>query len=92
MGVCNNLELLHIQFVLEMMLSSFKGAIVLPNDFALLQNIINKLADFLPHDTNHDDKLKASQQLQLLYLPVQTNNHSWKLIESSSVLLLIVAD
>ena len=88
MGVCNVLELAHIQFVLEMMHSSFKGAIILPNDIALLQNLIYKLADLLPHDTNHDEKIKASQQLRPLYLPVQIDAHSWKLIESSSVLFV----
>ena len=88
MGVCNNLELIHIQFVLEMMHSSFKGAISIPNDIALLRSIIYKLADLLPHDTNHDEKMRASQQLQPLYLPVQIDTHSWKLIESSSVLFV----
>ena len=88
MGVCNNLELLHIQFVLEMMHSSFKGAIKLPNDIALLRNLIYKLADLLPHDANHDEKMRASQQLQPLYLPVQIDAHSWKLIESSCVLFV----
>ena len=88
MGVCNNLELIHIQFVLEMMHSSFKGAISIPNDIALLRSIIYKLADLLPHNINHDDKIRASQQLQPLYLPVQIDTHSWKLIESSSVLFV----
>ena len=88
MGVYNNLELIHIQFVLEMMHSSFKGAISIPNDIALLRNIIYKLADLLPHDAKHDEKIRASQQLQPLYLPVQIDTHSWKLIESSSVLFV----
>ena len=88
MGVYNNLELLHIQFVLEMIHSSIKEAIKLPNDRALLQNIIYKLADLLPHDINHNDKMIASQQLHPLYLPVQINIHSWKLIESSCVLFV----
>ena len=88
MGVCNNLELIHIQFVLEMMYSSFKGGIKLPNDIALVRNLIYKLADLLPHDTNHDEKMRASQQLQPLYLPVQIDTHSWKLIESSCVLFV----
>ena len=88
MGVCNNLELLHIQFVLEVMHSSFKEAIKLPNDIALLRNIIYKLADLLPHDIKHEDKMITSQQLHPLYLPVLINAHSWKLIESSCVLFV----
>ena len=86
MGVCNDLELIHIQFVLEMMHSSFKGAISIPNDIALLRNLIYKLADLLPHDANHDTKTRASQQLQPLYLPVQIDTHNWELAESSCVL------
>ena len=88
MGVCNDLELIHIQFVLEMMHSSFKGAISIPNDIALLRNLIYKLADLLSHDTNHDDKTRASQQLQPLYLPVQIDTHNWELVESSCVLFV----
>ena len=71
-----------------MMYSSFKGAIKLPNDITLLRNLIYKLADLLPHDTNHDEKMRASQQLQPLYLPVRVDAHSWKLIELSCVLFV----
>ena len=53
-----------------MMHSSFKEAIKFPADITLLRNLIYKLADLLPHDTNHDEKMRASQQLQPLYLPV----------------------
>ena len=88
MGACNNLELIHIQFVLEMMHSSFKGGIKFPNDIALVRNLIYKLADLLPHDANHDKKMKASQQLQPLYLPVQIDTQNWKLVESSCVLFV----
>ena len=87
-GICNDLELIHIQFVLEVMHSSFKRAIIHPNDIALIRSVIYKLADLLPHNINHDDKIRASQQLQPLYLPVQIDAHSWKLIESSYVLFV----
>ena len=82
MGISDVLELTHIQFVLETMHFSFKNIIIDPNEITLLRKLIYKLDDLLLHS----EKQKASQQLQPLYLPVQINGRSWKVIESSCVL------
>ena len=84
MGISDVLKLSHVQFVLETMHFSFKRAINLPNETTLLRNLIYKLDSLLLYN----EKQKASQQLQPLYLPVQVDAHSWKLVESSCVLFV----
>ena len=84
MGISDVFKLSHVQFALETMHFSFKRAINLPNETTLLRNLIYKLDNLLLYS----EKQKASQQLQPLYLPVQVDAHSWKLVESSCVLFV----
>ena len=83
-GVCQTVDLRHIQYMLETIYKQFTDQMLTPNDARLVRNCILKLADLLDY-TDQDKKKEASKQLKTLYLPSITNN---KMFPSTSLLFV----
>ena len=83
-GVCQTIDLRHIQYMLETIYKQFTDQMLTPNDARLVRNCILKLADLLDY-TDQDKKKEASKQLQILYLPSITKN---KMFPSTNLLFI----
>ena len=80
-GVCQTIDLRHIQYMLETIYKQFTDQMLTPNDARLVRNCVLKLADLL----DYTDQEKASKQLQILYLPSITKN---KMFPSTNLLFI----
>ena len=86
MGVSNELELRHINYMLRLM-NDFhsRGAIADPNEIIRIERAICKLHVLLDEDIKKSDKLS---QLESLCLPSQINQLQFKLVPSKQLVFL----